>query len=152
MYANENTLGWSVVAFLACEIIQFFCSVLCVVRFVYKFAFRLFINETLNKRWPVFVKTTSWIDVHSRFWQYLYVFPEHCCEFQGSVPTVCRSGEFFWVRDFICFNSVLQKLLLYESLNRRQGGPLIESRHFGVEHSFPGQTSNEYFPLVHPVA
>jgi hypothetical protein len=49
-------VGWSAVVFCACEIIQLFSVVFCVIRAVHEFDFRLVINETSSIWRPVLVK------------------------------------------------------------------------------------------------
>jgi hypothetical protein len=61
----KNISGWSAVVFCACEIIQLFSLVFCVVRAVHNFDFRLVINEEKLRR--------ALIETHV-FWKDLYVF------------------------------------------------------------------------------
>jgi hypothetical protein len=51
----KNTLGWSTIVVCECKTIQPLSLVLCVVRAMNKFDFRLVINKTRNKWRPVFV-------------------------------------------------------------------------------------------------
>ena len=51
--AVKNKFGWSEVAFCACQIMQLFPVVFCVIRAVLKFHLRLVINKTPNKLLPV---------------------------------------------------------------------------------------------------
>jgi hypothetical protein len=53
MNSIQKTLGWSAVVFCACETMQLFSVVFCVVRAMYKFDFRLVTNGTPYKLWPV---------------------------------------------------------------------------------------------------
>ena len=69
----KNTSGPRTVMFCACNIIHIFTSVFHVVRAVHTFDFRLVINETTNKWWPVDRKPCCHSDSYS--WQDLYVFP-----------------------------------------------------------------------------
>ena len=49
----KSKMGWSAVVFCACEIVQLFSVVFCVVSAVYEFDLGINVKETPNKRWPV---------------------------------------------------------------------------------------------------
>jgi hypothetical protein len=64
-------LNWSAVVFCACEAVQLFSVLFCVVRVVHKLDFGLVINETPNKWRPVERRSCS--DRDSCLWYDLYV-------------------------------------------------------------------------------
>jgi hypothetical protein len=81
----RSTYGWSVIMFCAFELIQLFCVVFCVFRLLYKFDFRLVVNETANKWRPAERRSCNEIHV---FWQDLYDSPDRLTECEVTAHTV----------------------------------------------------------------
>jgi hypothetical protein len=75
----ENTLARSSILFGACETIQIFPMLFCVVIAVHQYDFRLVINETTYKRRPAARWPCS--DRDSCFLHDLCVFPDSSCQY-----------------------------------------------------------------------
>jgi hypothetical protein len=80
----------------AFEIIQLFCVMFCVFRLVYKFDFRVVINETANKWRPAERRLCN--DIHF-FWQDLYDFPWPSYGVLSYSPHCSGQLLFCWVTD-----------------------------------------------------
>ena len=90
----EGTGGWSAVVFCACEIIELFSVVFCVVRTVQKFYSMSVLNGTRNKWRPVFITETFVMQGHRIVFVTGSVFsPDRLGDCYGTLPTICRSTE-----------------------------------------------------------
>ena len=112
----KNTLGWSAVVFCACETMQLFSVMFYVGRTVRKSDFKLFIHETRNKWRAVERRPSS--DRESCFWQ------GRRRECQRTLPTLCVSTAFSWVRNSsIGRNVVERRKMRVTGLEQRQSIP-----------------------------
>jgi hypothetical protein len=91
------------VMFCACEIIPLFSVVFCVFRSVHKFDFRLVVNETPNKWWPVEGHAVMMLVFLTRS----ICFPLIVVASVRGLSAVCRSTTFSWVSNIICCQMTL---------------------------------------------
>ena len=108
----KNTIGWSAAPFFACEITQFFPVVICVVRTVHKFEFRIVINQTPNKWRPV--ERMSCSNRDSYFWHDLCICLRQCSWVFRDYSHDVQVG---WIllskRQYILYHILVTPMFLY---------------------------------------
>jgi hypothetical protein len=87
MCSRSNTLGWNAVTCCACTIMRLFSVVFCTVGAMPEFDCSVVINEMALRN--VVTETDVW-------WQNLCQSIVASCE--GTLPTLCSSTAFFWVK------------------------------------------------------